>query len=196
MTIDSHSAPDVTMTAIPRVIAARADGMTTIGVAIGIPEPWSTQVKLARENLGDPQAHAIPPHVTLIAPADIPMQQLSVVDSHLAKVAQSVMPIRIQLRGTATFRPISPVVFLAVVDGISGCERLEKSVRKGPLLRRRRFPYHPHVTLAHDVSEEQLDAAFEDFKDFSATFVADSFGLYQQDTDGVWHLIRSYRLEG
>jgi 2'-5' RNA ligase len=190
----THASPDATMTAIAKVVAARPDGMTTIGVAIGVPDPWATQIRTAREGLGDPQAHAIPTHVTLIAPADVPMQNLPAIDEHLAVVAGQMSPIRIQLRGTATFRPVSPVVFLNVVQGISGCERLEKAVRRGPLLRRRRFPYHPHVTLVHNMADEVLDQAFDLYADFSATFVADCFTLYQQDSQGVWHSIRTYRM--
>lgn len=194
MSLEEHGAPDATMTAIPRVVAARADGMTTIGIAISVPEPWATQVRTAREAFGDPQANAIPTHVTLIAPAEVPMQMLNSIDAHLQSVASKSMPIRIQLRGTATFRPVSPVVFLAVVDGIAGCEKLEKAVRRGPLLRRRRFPYHPHVTLVHNMPEEVLDRAFEEYANYSAIFVADCITLYQQELDGVWHAIRDYRL--
>lgn len=196
MDLNEHGAPDATMTAIPRVVAARADGMTTIGIAIGVPEPWATQIRTARESFGDPQANAIPTHVTLIAPAEVPMQMLNSIDAHLHAVAAKSMPIRIQLRGTATFRPVSPVVFLSVVDGIAGCEKLEKAVRRGPLLRRRRFPYHPHVTLVHNMPEDVLDHAFEEYANYSAIFVADCITLYQQELDGVWHPIRDYRLSG
>lgn len=195
MEMTGHSAPDATMTAIPRVIAARADGMTTIGVALKVPEPYATQIRAAREALGDPQANSIPTHVTLIAPADVPMHSLPAIDAHLAAVSKECGAFRIQLRGTATFRPVSPVVFIAVVDGISGCERIEKAVRRGPLLRRRRFPYHPHVTLVHNMPEDVLDKAFAEFEDFSAVFAVDHISLFQQDADGKWHSIRDYRLQ-
>ncbi len=195
MVMTGHSAPDATMTAIPRVIAARADGMTTIGVALKVPEPWATQIRAAREALGDPQANSIPTHVTLIAPAEIPMHSLPAIDAHLTSVSQECSAFRIQLRGTATFRPVSPVVFIAVVDGISGCERIEKAVRRGPLLRRRRFPYHPHVTLVHNMPDDVLDKAFVDYEDFTATFAVDQLSLYQQDAEGTWHPIKDYRLQ-
>jgi 2'-5' RNA ligase len=195
MTMNGHASPDATMTAIPRVIAARPDGMTTIGVALKVPEPYATQIRAAREAFGDPQANSIPTHVTLIAPAEIPMHSLPAIDAHLTAVSNGLAPFRIQLRGTATFRPVSPVVFVAVVEGISGCERIEKAVRRGPLLRRRRFPYHPHVTLVHNMPEDVLDKAFAEFEDFSAVFAADHLSLFQQDTEGIWHPIRDYRLQ-
>lgn len=187
---------DGTMTAIPRVVAARADGSTTIGIALGVPEPWATQVRKAREGYGDPQAGAIPTHVTLLAPAIIAMHRLPEIDAHLQSVAAESWPFRLHLRGAGTFRPVSPVVFLQIAEGIPGCERLERLIRRGPLLRRRRFPYHPHVTLVHNLGEAVLDQAFTEFADFDAVFVADRFTLFQQDDQGVWQGIRDYRLTG
>lgn len=189
-----HSAADATLTAIPRVVAARADGSTTIGVAIGVAEPWATQIQSAREGLGDPQAGAIPTHITLIAPAVVPMNKLPLIDAHLNEVATKTPAFRVHLRGTGTFLPTSPVVFIPLAEGIAGCERLEKLVRRGPLLRRRKFPYHPHVTLVHEMPIEVLQKAFVDFSDFDAVFVADRIGLYQQDEFGAWQNIRNYRL--
>jgi 2'-5' RNA ligase len=178
------------------VVPAKADGSTTIGIAIAVPEPWATQVKVARERYGDPQANFIPTHVTLFPPIDIAYQQLSEIDKHLENVASDMWPFRVQLRGAATFRPVSPVVFLPLVEGISGCERIEKTIRSGPLAKRRKFPFHPHVTLAHELTEEVLDQAFAEFADFQAIFVADRFSLYQQDADGSWQLVKDYRLQG
>ena len=192
----NRQAADATMTAIPRVVAARADGSTTIGVAVAVPEPWGTQVKVAREGYGDPQAGSIPTHITLLAPAVIPMHKLPEIDAHLASVAADAWPFRMHLRGSGTFRPVSPVVFLQIAEGISGCERLEQAIRRGPLLRRRRFSYHPHVTLVHNLPAEVLEQAYNDFADFDAVFVCDRFTLYQQDNEGVWQAIKDYRLTG
>jgi len=36
----------------------------TIGVAVGLPEPFGTELAKSREVLGDPMALAIPPHVS------------------------------------------------------------------------------------------------------------------------------------
>ena len=186
---------DGTMTALPRVVAARPDGSTTIGVAIPVPDPWGTQIKAARDSYGDPQAGKIPTHVTLLAPV-VQMQKLPEIDAHLSAVAADQWPFRVALRGSGTFQPTSPVVFLQLAEGIPGCERLEQAVRRGPLLRRRRFSYHPHVTLLHEMPKEVLDEAYTDYRDFEAIFVVDRFTLYQQDPDGMWQPVRDYRLTG
>ena len=47
------------------------------------------------------------------------------------------------LRGTATFRPVSPVVFVQVAEGVAGCEALEGSVRSGVLAQELRFRLPP-----------------------------------------------------
>ena len=52
------------------------------------------------------------------------------------------------------------------------------------------------MTLVHNMPEDVLDRAFEEYEDFSAIFVADCITLYQQELDGVWHPIRDYRLNG
>ena len=68
-----------------------------------------------------------------------------------------------RLSGTGTFRPLSPVVFVQVVEGAEACARLQQQVRdsSGPVARELAFPYHPHVTVAHGISEEAMDHAFE-----------------------------------
>ena len=50
---------------------------------------------------------------------------------------------RVHLRGTGTFRPVSPVVFVGVVEGISQCEQLAAGVRQGPAGDRARLPLPP-----------------------------------------------------
>ncbi len=182
---------DETLTALAPVVEP---GSVTIGVALPIPEPAASFVKAAREGYGDPQARAIPTHITLLPPAVVSPTMLDGIDAHLRQAASTVRPFRVALHGSGTFRPVSPVVFLVVNEGIAGCEALERVIRSGPLLRRRNFPYHPHVTLVHEIAEERMDAAFTEFAEYQFAFTAAEFTLYQQDTHHVWHPIRDYRL--
>ena len=92
------------------------------------------------------------------------------IDEHLRKVAADEDPFDIRLRGSATFLPVSPVVFVPLVQGIADCERLEAKVRSGPLQRDIRFPYHPHVTVAHDLPADALDRAFAMLSTYEAAF--------------------------
>ena len=169
--------------------------MPTIGVAIAMPEPWAAELQQQRAAFGDVQAQAIPTHITLVPPTVV-AEDMPVVEDHLAAVAAAQRPFRVRLRGTATFRPVSPVVFIAVTEGISGCEMLAQAARSGPLAQELNFPYHPHVTVAHDLYEAALDRAYEALADFNCTFDVDAFHLYAHGDDGVWRPFRMFTLDG
>ena len=100
------------------------------------------------------------------------------------------------LRGTGTFRPVSPVVFVALARGIADCEQLELATRRGPLECPLRFPYHPHVTVAQEVDEDALDAVEKQLGDFDGTFIVTTLDRYVNDEDGMWRPVRSFALTG
>lgn len=168
--------------------------MPTIGVAVAIPEPWATELQDYRTSVGDLTATQIPTHITLIPPVSVADDDLSVVEEHLSAVAETVDAFQIHLRGTGTFRPVSPVVFVSVVEGISECELLAHAVRRGPLSVELGFPYHPHVTIAHHLSDPQLDRAFAELADFECEFAADHFALYVHDEDTGWQPTHEFAL--
>lgn len=168
--------------------------MTTIGVAIAVPEPWGAALQRHRASFGDPLAAEIPPHVTLSPPTLVDDEQMKAVEEHLADVAATVRPFRLRLSGTATFRPVSPVVFVAVTEGISSCEVLAARVRSGPLTQQLTFPYHPHVTVAHDIDDAALDLAFARLAGFRCSFNVAEFSLYIHGEDGFWRPERAFPL--
>jgi 2'-5' RNA ligase len=170
--------------------------MRTIGVAIPIPEPYGPELQKYRAEFGDPMAASIPTHVTLLPPTEIDGADLGLIDEHLLDVAARFPSFRIRLRGTATFRPISPVVFVPLAEGISSCEVLQSQVRSGPLRVELRFPYHPHVTVAHDLEKEALDRAYDALSEYDCAFDVDAFSRYEHGADGVWRPQRSFPLAG
>lgn len=168
--------------------------MTTIGVAVAVPEPWGERLREYRASLGDKSAEGIPTHITLLPPFDIEDDHLPDVEQHLSEASADNGAFKVHLRGAGTFRPVSPVVFVAVVDGISQCEQLAFSVRRGRLAAELQFPYHPHVTIAHDLDQEMLDKAFFELASFECEFVADHFSLYVHDSDAGWQATRDFSL--
>jgi 2'-5' RNA ligase len=166
----------------------------TIGVALAIPEPWATELQDYRTSVGDTTATMIPTHITLVPPTDVDEGDLPQVEKHLEEVAAGVEAFCIHLRGTGTFRPVSPVVFVSVVEGISQCEQLAAAVRSGPLAVDLQFPYHPHVTIAHHLPDQALDRAFDELQDFDSVFDADEFHLYVHDERRGWQATRDFPL--
>ena len=166
----------------------------TIGVAVAIPEPYGGELQRVRLGYGDELAGSIPTHITLLPPTEVDAEDLDSIEKHLRTVAESEQSFEIRLRGTGTFRPVSPVVFVSVVMGIGDCERVEARVRSGPLSRDLAFPYHPHVTVAHDLPAEVLERAFVEMAGYDVRFGVWGFSLYEHGPDGVWRPQRDYPL--
>jgi 2'-5' RNA ligase len=165
---------------------------SNIGVAIKVPHPYGRTLQQWRSRLGDPEAERVPPHVTLLPPTTLPQERLPVVEEHLRRIASEEAPFTITLRGTGTFRPVSPVTFVQLAAGISDCERLERRVRSGPLFRETKFNYHPHVTVAQDVPDDALDQGFAALASFAATFEVPGFTLFEEGRDKVWRPQREF----
>lgn len=165
-----------------------------VGVAIAIPQPHSTVLTNWRRRVGDPAAELVWPHVTLLPPTPLDADALPAVDKHLSAVASTGRRFDMHLAGTGTFRPTSPVVFVQVARGVGDCEELERAIRAGPLVRELAFPYHPHVTIAQEVDDDALDAAYEGLGDFVARFSVDHFVLFSRDEDCRWHWHTEYPL--
>ena len=159
--------------------------MTTIGVAVAVPDPCGARLQEYRVALGDPAAAGIPTHITLLPPIDVEDDLLPRIGEHLREVAAAVEAFPVHLRGTGTFRPVSPVVFVSLAQGISSCEQLAAGVRRGPLAVDALYPYHPHVTVAHGLDEHLLDRAFDELAGFECRFQVARVTLYvHRDGDG------------
>ncbi len=157
-----------------------------VGVAVEVPEPYASQLREHRASFGDTKAESVPTHVTLLPPTSIEADALPAVQQHLGHVARRNRVFGMRLRGTGTFRPVSPVVFVTVARGISECELLADAVCSGPLECEPAFPYHPHVTVAHDVDESELDRAFDTLADYACAFEVEAFSLYVHDGLDGW----------
>lgn len=166
----------------------------TIGVAIAVPEPYGAMLRDARESFGDDQARHIPTHVTLLPPTEVAAADIEQIDAHLREVAAHAGPFRIELRGTDSFRPVSEVVFVPLVQGASACAALANAVRQGPLRRDLEFSYHPHVTLGHDIDAAQLDAAEFGMRWVHIEFDVGAFSIYTRSAEQGWVHERDYPL--
>jgi 2'-5' RNA ligase len=167
---------------------------TTIGVSIPIPPPHGEFLQERRAAFGDPAAPKIPAHITLLPPTAVDNGLYGEFLDHCEKVASERDAFDVVLRGTGTFRPLSDVVYIQVAQGVSACEKLERALRSGPVQRDLDFYYHPHVTVAHNVSPANLDRAFDELADFRVTFTVGAFHLYELGTDEVWRPMHEFRL--
>ncbi|WP_394249763.1 2'-5' RNA ligase family protein [Arthrobacter pityocampae] len=168
--------------------AASLAGATgsSVGITIPIPEPLAGTLELWRASFGDPMAAIVPPHITLITTT--PATDWDETIDHVRAVARDQAPFTVRLHGTGSFRPVSPVVFLRLVEGFEECVDLHGRLQAGPLERELAFPFHPHLTVAHDVSDAGMDAAETELGTFEARFEVRSMGLYEHVPSGLWKL--------
>ncbi|MCW2582150.1 MAG: 2-5 ligase [Klenkia sp.] len=184
-------------TFVPRRSNRRSTADTAVlGVVVDVPEPWAQLLVDWRTKCGDPQASLVPPHVTLLPPTEVAVADRPSITAHLADVARAHPPFDVHLRGTGTFRPVSEVVFVAVADGVADCASVADDVRTGPLQRPLSFPYHPHVTVAHDVPTDMLDMAQSELADVDARFRVEHFTEFEQLPSGAWAVARQHPLTG
>jgi 2'-5' RNA ligase len=159
-----------------------------------IPAPFGIDLDALRARYA-PATDDMAVHVTILPPIDIDADVMDAALEHLAAVARRTKPFRLHLQGSGTFRPVSRVVFVAVAEGSAACERLEREVRSGDLAVEARFPYHPHVTIAHDVPDADLDRALDELAGYSATMEIRSMALHE-NVEGGWRLVREFAFEG
>ncbi len=155
----------------------------TYGVAIAVPEPHGTLLREMRASFGDQLARTVPSHVTLLPPHEVEDHELDEICARLDKAAGDMPGFRMRLRGTDTFRPVSPVVYVSVNAGYVATAVLAGQLRLAIGAPRAEFPFHPHVTVAHHLDDPALDHADATLRDFHCEFEVEEFALYLHDDD-------------
>jgi len=135
-----------------------------LGVALVVDPPLALEIDGLRRALGDGPLDAVVPHITLVPPVNVRVDELDQALAVLRRAAQGQgRPLELVLGPVATFSPVTPVIYLAVRGagdaGLDDLHRLHQGVMAGPLLRTERWPWAPHVTLADESPPERIDAA-------------------------------------
>ena len=167
---------------------------TRVGIAIAIPDPFGAELAAWRARFGDPMAHTIPAHVTIVPPTDLPGVEVSRVLDHVRRSVAGTAAFSIRLSGTGTFRPLSPVTYIEVVGGGDTCDRLQAAVRTGILARPLKYSYHPHVTVAQNLPEAALDEAQQTLSGWACGFLVQHVTVYLHHEDGVWRPVEDVAL--
>ena len=168
--------------------------MPTIGVAVAIPEPWASQLQDYRASIGDTTAEMIPTHITLVPPTRS-SSDLAEVEPHLDEVAAGHDAFVVHLRGTGTFRPVSPGRLR------DRWPRASPSASSSPPAyaaarspSSSTFPFHPHVTIAHHLEDPSSTGPSRSSRPSSAPSTSTDFHLYVHDDEVGWQPDRSFAL--
>lgn len=165
----------------------------SLGVIIATPAPLAGELNRWRASYGGPAAVVVPPHITLVS--GMATANWALAADHVRAVAATTAPFTIGLRGSNTFRPLSPVIYLNVVQGAEQCVELHEKLQVGPLEHAPEFEFKPHLTVAHDLDDDAMDRAEREMVDFAATFEVTSIGLFDC-SQGGWTLREELALGG
>jgi 2'-5' RNA ligase len=184
--LDSRATGTLLAAAAERDDTAAGRQHSWAGVVVDLPEPLAGELRTWRTSFGDKLADVVPPHITLVTTT--PVRDWDETVRHVRRVAAGQAPFTVRIAGTGSFRPVSPVVYLNVVEGFAECLALHEKLQLGPLKRDLPFPFHPHITVAHDVGSKAMDEAEQRLSTFEASFPVTGMGLYEHDGSGIWLL--------
>ena len=174
-------------------------------IAIVLPEPVHTEIRQEQlyiaKTWGPKHALRTPPHITIIPPMALKPEEVPLIHSMAAAIAQNFSSFSMRLNGFGAFKPRVIFVHPEKSDALHGLqatwEHAIKQKLPHALANYPDRPYHPHVTLAHkDVRREQFDKMWEHFgaKPYHASFHVTSFCILDHTADG-WVVERTFALQ-
>src|SRR3954469_23264641 len=113
--------------------------------ALLVPEPFVREIDGLRRALGE-NLERVAPHLTLVPPVNVRVDDLGSALAVLRKAAALVDPITVTLGPPVTFHPVNPVVYLEVGGDVDAVHRVRSAVFAAPLSRSMTHGFVPHVT--------------------------------------------------
>ena len=161
-----------------------------LGAALLVPLPVAAEVDGLRRACGDGALGRVPPHVTLVPPVNVRLDELGNAFAVLRAAAAAVgEPFTLRLGPPATFLPDSPVLYLEVSDDDGEVGRLRDLLFQPPLARPVSWPFVPHVTLADEMDSARIEASLVALRNYGAEITVDGTHLLEQGEDRVWRPI-------
>jgi 2'-5' RNA ligase len=152
-----------------------------------VPEPFAREIDGLRRALGD-HIERVPPHLTLVPPVNVRVEELGSVLAQVRSAAASASPITVTLGPPATFHPVNPVVYLSVGGDVAAVKAIRNGVFAGALSRNLEHEFVPHVTIVESTTPARIEAAFAALADYQVEVTFESVHLLQED-GRVWRPI-------
>ena len=110
----------------------------------------------------------------------------------LTEGLQDFAPVLVELGDVAMF-PESRVIYVTVKAGHRELERMHDALNTGDLAFEEPFPYHPHITLAQDLTTESIGPVLERARrhwtswPHPRSFVVEKLTFVQNTFENRWH---------
>jgi len=98
-------------------------------------------------------------HITLLPPRPL-VESPEAASRHIREVLRRVPPFEVLLDQVHIFT-VSSVVYLELAAGGEKLRQLHDALNSGAAAFQEPFPYHPHVTLAQQISPDQVPGVYE-----------------------------------
>ena len=187
--VQRYNNPSVTM-------ESEMSGCDGVGTAINsfalisyMPEPLAGFLDSLRCELV-PRCQA-KSHITVLPPRPLASGLPEEAWSDLNDSLNGFPPFRVELGSIEVFEG-TDVIYLSVGAGYRELERMHAVLNQGPLLFAEPYQYHPHVTLAQQLSKDQVEAAsalarrrWKEFP-YSHSFTVDRLTFVQNTMENRW----------
>jgi 2'-5' RNA ligase len=130
-------------------------------------------------------------HVTVLPPRPLATGAPETAWNDLNASLNGFPPFRVELTTIEVFEGTN-VIYLSVGAGFRELEKMHAALNRGPLEFAEPFQYHPHVTLAQQLSADQVGAAvalarrrWREFP-YSHSFTVERLTFVQNTIDNQW----------
>jgi 2'-5' RNA ligase len=172
------------------------EGLNVFALVIYIPSPLGSFLdELRRELVPHYNPHA---HVSVLPPRPLTVDWRAASDQ-ARSLTEGWAPFEIELTSVEVF-PLTDVIFIEIGAGAQELYKLHSAMNTSTLEFKEPFPYHPHITLAQEVSHERVgeltDLARRRWTEFSGprTFRAERAVFVRNTADTCWVDLAEYSL--
>ncbi|MBZ5622057.1 MAG: 2'-5' RNA ligase family protein [Acidobacteriia bacterium] len=171
-------------------------GLNVFALVIYIPGPLGCFLDdLRRELVPHYNPHA---HVSVLPPRPLAVDW-QIASDQVRALTGGWTPFDIELAGLQVF-PVTDVIYLEIGAGAADLRSMHAAMNSGPLEFEEPFSYHPHITLAQEVSNEGVqamrDLAHRRWTEYqgSRTFRAERAVFVQNTMTDCWVDLAEYSL--
>jgi len=171
-------------------------GVNSFALVSYIPDPLATFLDRLRNDLVC-ECH-LKAHVTVLPPRPLSFD-IGDAWNQMQNRLPDFQPFRVELGEIEVF-PVTDVIYLSVGAGHAELQKLHAALNIDCLHFEEPFQYHPHVTLAQELSRDQLAGAKElakrrwhEFRD-PRSFMVDKLTFVQNTLDDRWTDLNAWQL--
>jgi 2'-5' RNA ligase len=139
-------------------------------------------------------------HVSLLPPRPLAVDW-PVASEQVRTILNAWTPFEVELTSIEIF-PVTNVIYIQVGRGAAELRQVHRAMNAGPLEFQEPFSYHPHITLAQELSSENVDhtneLAHRLWREYEGprSFPADHAAFVQNSIGNCWIDLAEYSLGG